>query len=248
MPRRDFVALLGGGALALGCPSSGPESQGAARLTARPGQPSRSVAPGVWGLGGIPSHDGFLYVPRNYTAGVATPFVLALHGAGGDADGPLDFLGPFAEEYGFLLVAVDAYGATWDAITEGYGPDVAFIDQVLGVAFDRCSVDARRVVIEGFSDGASYALGLGLANGDLFRRIVAFSPGFIPPGSQPTAGEPEVFISHGTDDPVLPIDSTSREIVPRLQDQGYQVTFVEFDGGHTVPAAVATQAMQWLMR
>lgn len=31
----------------------------------------------------------------------------------------------------------------------------------------------------GFSDGASYALSLGLPNGNLFSHIVAFSPGFM---------------------------------------------------------------------
>jgi predicted esterase len=104
------------------------------------------------------------------------------------------------------------------------------------------------VVLEGFSDGASYALGLGLANGDLFSRIVAFSPGFIPPGSTPVTGLPEVFVSHGVQDPVLPIDGASRTIVPRLQNDGYPVTYVEFDGGHSVPAEVATQAVEWLVR
>ena len=33
----------------------------------------------------------------------------------------------------------------------------------------------------GFSDGASYALSLGAANGDLFTHIAAFSPGFMRP-------------------------------------------------------------------
>jgi predicted esterase len=31
----------------------------------------------------------------------------------------------------------------------------------------------------GFSDGASYALSLGLANGDLFTHVLGFSPGFM---------------------------------------------------------------------
>lgn len=247
--RREFLRWLGGGAaFALACQESGPDTQGPARLTARPGQPSKTTTPGKWSLGGTAAHDGFLYVPQSYVAGTATPLVLALHGAGGIADGPLAFLSPYAEDYGFLLLAVDAYGATWDAITDGYGPDVEFIDLVLGAAFDRCSVDPARLVIEGFSDGASYALGLGLANGDLFTRIVAFSPGFIPPGGTPAIGTPEIFISHGTQDPILPIDGASRAIVPRLEGDGYDVTYVEFDGGHTVPTAVATQAMQWLVR
>ncbi len=59
------------------------------------------------------------------------------------------------------------------------------------------------MALAGFSDGASYALGLGLANGGLLPRIVALLAGFLPPG--PRHGKPPVFVSHGVADDVLPI-------------------------------------------
>lgn len=179
--------------------------------------------------------------------GTPLPLVLALHGAGGNASESIDLLGPYAESYGFFLLAVDSYGVTWDAIGGAYGRDVSFIDLALRHAFDRCTVDPTRIAVGGFSDGASYALGLGLANGDLFSRVVAFSPGFIPPSNTAPHGQPEFFVSHGLSDPVLPIDSASRLIVPALTGEGYTVTYVEFDGGHSVPAAIALQAVQWLL-
>jgi hypothetical protein len=40
----------------------------------------------------------------------------------------------------------------------GYGPDVEFIDQALRWTFDRLALDARRLAITGFSDGASHSL------------------------------------------------------------------------------------------
>ena len=102
----------------------------------------------------------------------------------------------------------------------------------LAWAFAHADVDAKRVGIGGFSDGASYALSLGLANGDLFSRIFAFSPGFIREATP--VGKPVIDVFHGTRDRILPIDATSRRIVPRLRRQGYDVTYVEFDGPHTV--------------
>jgi poly(3-hydroxybutyrate) depolymerase len=45
----------------------------------------------------------------------------------------------------------------------------------------QCTVDPQRICVSGFSDGASYALSLGLANGDLFTHVAAFSPGFMRP-------------------------------------------------------------------
>lgn len=105
-------------------------------------------------------------------------------------------------------------------------------------------MDPARLAITGFSDGASYALSLGLTNGDLFSRVLAFSPGFAAPADR--QGAPRIFISHGTADAVLPIDRCSRRIVPRLEQAGYDVTYVEFDGPHTVPPEIQRAAVDWL--
>jgi phospholipase/carboxylesterase len=126
-----------------------------------------------------------------------------------------------------------------------FGPDVAFIDRALALAFDRCRIDPAHIAIGGFSDGASYALSVGLRNGDLFTHIIAFSPGFVVPGAR--HGKPPIFVSHGDDDAVLPIDRTSRALVPRLQRDGYQVEYAEFDGPHTVPADIQDRALRWFV-
>ena len=102
----------------------------------------------------------------------------------------------------------------------------------------------RRAVV-GFSDGASYALSLGPTNGDLFTRVIAFSPGFASPGAR--RGMPPVFVSHGTRDGVLPIERCSRRIVPRLEREGYEVCYREFDGPHTVPRSIAHEALGWFV-
>jgi phospholipase/carboxylesterase len=130
-----------------------------------------------------------------------------------------------------------------NALMGGYGPDVEFIDRALRETFNSLAVDAERLVVAGFSDGASYALSLGLTNGDLFTHVVAFSPGFSAPAER--RGKPPVFVSHGTADEVLPIDRTSRQIVPRLEREGYEVLYREFDGPHTVPKPVAREALDW---
>ncbi len=86
-----------------------------------------------------------------------------------------------------------------------YGPDIAFIDRALEVTFGRLTIDAHRIAIAGFSDGASYALSVGLMNGDLYRDIFAFSPSFAEPVQY--IGKPRIFISHGDKATVLPIES-----------------------------------------
>lgn len=59
----------------------------------------------------------------------------------------------------------------------GFGPDVLYLNKALHHVFNRYSIDPSRLAVAGFSDGASYALSLGVANGDLFSHIIAFSPG-----------------------------------------------------------------------
>ena len=98
----------------------------------------------------------------------------------------------------------------------------------------------------GFSDGASYGLSLGLGNGDVFSRFMAFSPGVVTP--QEVRGKPRIFISHGTRDRVMSIDDTSRRIVPRLKEWEYDVTYREYDGGHRARLAIVREAFDWHTR
>ncbi len=246
--RREFLGLVAAaGASACGL-VSGSSSDGSARLSARPGTPTGSVSPGLIRLGTGDVHDGYLYVPAGYHANTPAPLVLALHGASGNVTASLGLLEPYAEAKSFLIVAVNSSDYTWDGIIGSYGPEIAVIHTALQRAFARCNVDSTRVVIQGFSDGASYALGVGLANGDLFSRIVAFSPGFLHESNAGRHGKPEVFDSHGRQDPVLPIDNASRAIVAALRHDGYAVDFREFDGGHTVPPDIAEAAVEWLTR
>lgn len=214
-------------------------------LSARPGVPSAPAAPGLHRLGLDSGRDALLYVPPAIASGEPGPLLLMLHGAGGDGRNALGMMRPLADESGVVLLAPDSRGRTWDVILGAYGPDVAFIDLALAAAFDRCAVDAERVAIGGFSDGASYALSLGVANGDLFTHVLAFSPGFMAPPAQ--RGAPRIYVSHGTGDGVLPIDRCSRPLVPRLQAAGYDVLYREFAGAHTVPADVAREAVDLLL-
>ncbi|HET9372122.1 MAG TPA: hypothetical protein VFO19_17800, partial [Vicinamibacterales bacterium] len=144
---------------------------------------------------------------------------------------------------GVAVLALDSRGGTWDAIRSSFAGDVAFMDRAIEHVSKIVAIDPQRVSIGGFSDGATYALSLGLINGDLFRRIVAFSPGFVIPAEP--VGRPRIFVSHGRIDEILPIDRCSRVIVPGLQKRGYEVTFREFDGGHMVPAEVAAEGFRF---
>jgi predicted esterase len=169
-----------------------------------------------------------------------------LHGAGGEAEHGITPLQRVADARGFLLLSPASRGRSWDIIVrQRYGPDIAFLDAALEAVFSRYAVDPDRIAAAGFSDGASYALSLGVMNGDLFTHVLAFSPGFMAPLQ--AVGAPSFFVAHGTLDMVLNIDRCSRRIVPQLKGAGYDVLYREFIGPHTVPQKIAREAIDWFI-
>src|SRR3712207_3011004 len=207
-------------------------------------RPSRSIVVGA--VDPSPERGGYLLrVPSSYRAQLPAPLSLLLHGATGHGRDALALLPDgLADAAGLILLAPTSHEYTWDLLVgRRYGPDVAALDRALEHAFSRCAVDPERVAVGGYSDGASYALSLGIANGDLFTHVLAFSPGFLaPPGRR---GRPRIFVSHGTRDGWLPIDRCSRTIVPQLQRAGYEVRYREFEGGHVVPPEIGREAAVW---
>jgi phospholipase/carboxylesterase len=248
--RRDFVLAAGGAAVALACrpaPTLDLPPEDPARLVIKVKPPRNKIAAGITRLGlGEDFSDGFIFVPASYTPSRPAALLVLLHGAGHTSEefrnAPLEML--FGSK-NIVVLAPDSRGQTWDMMLEGFGPDVEFLNKAIESTIGRVAVDPKRIGLGGFSDGASYALSLGLRNGDLLSALVAFSPGFVSPGI--FRGKPRIFISHGRQDSVLPIDMASREIVPALKKRGYDVNYVEFDGDHTIKREIAAQAAAWLV-
>ena len=216
------------------------------RLSARPREGAvAATARGLQPLGLTRDRDALVYVPAGYRPDRVAPLVVALHGANGNARGAIRSLQSHADDSGFILVAPASRERTWDVLLDDYGPDVEMLDRALEKAFGRYKVDRKHLAISGFSDGASYALSLGLTNGDLFTHVIAFSPGFAAPGRR--RGSPRLYVSHGRSDRVLPIDRTSREVVPVMRRWGYDVTYREFDGGHLAPEPIIDEAITWFL-
>lgn len=229
----------------------------ACALAAEPGRleipDTRTPVAATIGLQRLENANGaLLYVPQSYRGNEPLPLLILLHPAGGNAgrwfsSGHKEIPGSFAPRADagrFIILAPASPEPTWGVGPRAWGSDVASINRAIAEAFARCAIDYKRVAIGGFSDGASYALSLGLANGDRIRAVVAFSPGFIVKAVG--RGRPGLFISHGREDFILPIDTASRLFVRQLQKNGYTIEYHEFDGGHQVPPAICAQAMSWL--
>jgi phospholipase/carboxylesterase len=207
--------------------------------------------------------DGALaYIPASLPAGRPAPMMVLLHGASGQPANIIRHFLDEAERHGIILVAPAARKTTWDAIAEDRRPQAGWstftpkvrstmksdpprIRAAMAAVEKQARVDASRMALAGFSDGASYVLAYGLTEPKMFRTLIAFSPGMVPHG-RGRSGQ-RIFVAHGRQDRVLPFDTTASSIVPKLRLGRTEIVFRRFDGGHEMPDAVQEEAVAFFL-
>jgi predicted esterase len=150
-----------------------------------------------------------------------------------------------AQTRGFLLLAPQSLFPTWDIVIAGHGPDRQRLDTALAEVASRFLLDPSRLALAGHSDGGSYALSLGLTNGDLATHLIVSSAGFM--SVQMQSGAPRIFLSHGTRDEQIPIERSARVHSAKLLAAGYDVTYIEHDGPHAYQPSVVRQAVDFFL-
>lgn len=217
------------------------------RLSFSPAAPNQEpLPPGQHLLGVAAERDAVLYVPAGLAPDVPAPLFVMFHGANGSAENILPFFKRQAEKHRFLLLLPQSTYHTWDLVIGGNGPDLACLEQSLAAVSARFTLSRHRLAFAGFSDGASYALSIGLTNGSLLSHILAFSGGFM--NVYQAEGKPQIFLAHSPQDQQLPIDKSGRRHARTLREAGYDVEYVEFDGEHVIHPPVVEQAMVFFLK
>lgn len=199
------------------------------------------------------------------------PMVLLLHGFGAPGDDlvPLaaELRAPAGTRFAFPEAPIDlGFGRAWwmidperfqSAVLRGTVDAIAAErpagldearDMILGVvhALERDhGVDARRLVLGGFSQGAMLSLEAALSLPAPPPALLLMSPTIVDEAgwrarAARLRGVP-VLLSHGRQDPLLPF-SQSEKLWDLLAQAGAQVTFVPFQGGHTIDGKVLEEA------
>lgn len=119
--------------------------------------------------------DYLLRLPPEYHHGRSYPVVIALTHPSIPPEKMVGSLAADADRNGYI-VAAPIWTGQFDAGYDYSAKQHRFVTLVLRDLFRRFQVDADRVFLYGFGDGATFAFDLGLSHPDLFAGVVAFGP------------------------------------------------------------------------
>lgn len=201
--------------------------------------------------------------PDNYRREATYPLIILLHGFGANMR-DLAGLTPAIDREGYIYACPNApvafdtgpgtVGYGWGAIGDQGNPEEHVrIEELLETFFDEVmeqyQVPSGQAILGGFSQGAGMTYRCGLGRPDLFAGLVALS------GSRadwdelrdrlPTQRTQPIFIAHGTEDPVSPVERarTARKF---LDGEGYSPHYKEYGMGHEITPEVISDLVPWV--
>lgn len=194
------------------------------------------------------------------------PTVLTLHGRGANA---FDLLGlaPYLCDGRIMMICPqgpietpigpDAVGYAWYPMSMGGAPDIEAMlssQQELQVFLDDClksyPIDAKRLVVLGFSQGGVMAYSLALSNPERFAALAVLSswlPEELLPRLNVTNAVQSLatLLQHGTEDQMIEVDR-ARESVEMLRQLGVPLTYREYEMGHEIRPRSLAEISTWL--
>jgi phospholipase/carboxylesterase len=194
------------------------------------------------------------------------PTILTLHGRGANA---FDLLGlaPYICSSKFLMICPQgpletpigpgAVGYAWYPMTMGGPPDVGAILSSRGklqVFLDEClaryPIDAKKLVVLGFSQGGVMGYGLALSNPERFAGLAVLSS-WLPKELIPELSIKEAaqslptLVQHGSQDQLIELQR-ARDSVEQLRALRVPLTYREYDMGHEITPRSLSELSAWL--
>lgn len=188
------------------------------------------------------------------------PAIIALHGRGADENDLADLV--LALELQDVIVitpraplAFPFGGYAWYNLgdegvpeSETFKSSLRLVEKFVAEAKAGYPIDNEKTILLGFSQGTVMAYAAALLHPESFHGIAALS-GYIPHKSGlalhlSNLNRFPVFISHGSDDPVIPV-SFGREAAQLLEHADAEVTYHEYPTVHAVTEEIIRDLREW---
>jgi phospholipase/carboxylesterase len=194
------------------------------------------------------------------------PTILTLHGRGANA---FDLLGlaPYLCNGKFLMICPQgpletpigpgAFGYAWYPMSMGAPPDIGAIlssreklQQFLDACLNRHPIDAKKLVVLGFSQGGVMAYSLALSNPERFAGLAVLSS-WLPKELIPELSIREAvqslptIVQHGSQDQMIEVQR-AQDSVEQLGTLRVPLTYREYDMGHEITPRSLSELSAWL--
>jgi phospholipase/carboxylesterase len=194
------------------------------------------------------------------------PTILTLHGRGANA---FDLLGlaPYLCNGKFLMICPQgpletpigpgAFGYAWYPMSMGGPPDIGAIlssreklQQFLDACLNRHPIDAKKLVVLGFSQGGVMAYSLALSNPERFAGLAVLSS-WLPKELIPELSIREAvqslptIVQHGSQDQMIEVQR-AQDSVEQLGTLRVPLTYREYDMGHEITPRSLSELSAWL--
>ena len=206
-----------------------------------------------------------LFTPDEVDPERSYPLLTVLHGAGRQDEMLIKGWKAEAEQRQAFVLIPRSFYMTWDLIAMGMQgargpspegdepasdrPDLDFLEYAYDLIYRRYPIDPSRQALVGYSDGASYAVSVGLTNPDLFRAVMAWAAGFAALEEsvlEPGTPRPHVFVEYGTHDELFPYERVALGMKQQLEELGCDLVFQTDEGGRHWPSPTfQEEALDW---
>lgn len=220
-------------------------------LRVEPTQPTDDSAAARGGYVTISNEASFghLLLPDPLVPSRAYPLVTVFHGAGRQDELLVRAYEDEPNRRDLLVFIPRSTQPTWDLLVGEERPDLDFLEQAYGEIYRRVRIDHARQAVIGYSDGASYALAVGLSNPRLYAAVMGWAAGFVvfdKSAIAPTDPRPRILLEHGTHDQVFPFEAVAMRNCEILRRLGYEVELRVDEGGiHWPSRAFQPAALDW---
>ena len=204
-------------------------------------------------------------IKESTTLNSKSPLLLLLHGYGSNEADLHSFANYLPEHYTVVSIraphALPSGGFAWYNINFDNDMNkfndhnqaknsIKLIMKFLDELIDKYSIESNDISLLGFSQGTILSYALGLNFPERFKKIIGFS-GYIDESMVFTNtnnldySNLNLYISHGTQDPVIPVD-WARKSIEILKKEKINHNYKEFVSGHTISPDNFYDFKSWL--